>query len=71
MQEPVLSVDDVLKLVKDMMSYPFPQICRHDVALRLMDALQRKGWKAPDDLCRAVVKCQDDEALRLLERHAE
>ena len=56
----------VLRLVDRLLRFPFPTICRHAVAGDLLDALERSGFPLTQELAEAVVKAQDDRALRLL-----
>lgn len=67
MSEPVLTVQEVLGMVKRLMSLPFPQICRHSVALDLLSALESKGWNPPAKLCKAICQADDCEALKEIE----
>lgn len=66
--EPNLNLEDVLQIIKGLMKFPFAQICRHSVALDLVSALEQKGWKPPEELCRAICRAEDDVALNLIEK---
>lgn len=69
--EIVLTVDDVLKMIRNLMKFPFPQICRHAVALDLISILEEKGWNPPNDLVKAVTRAWDDIALEELAKLEE
>ena len=57
----------VLRMVDRLLRFPLPTICRHAVAGDLLDALERSGFPPlTQELAGAVVRAQDDRALRLL-----
>lgn len=64
---PSLPQDVVLTIVKNLLRFPFPQICRHSVALDLLGALEAEGYPLSLDLATAVCRARDDEALAILE----
>lgn len=58
-----ITTDDMLKLVEDLVSFPFPQVCKHLAAGWIVYLLESKGllsheqaYALADKLCRA-----DDE----------
>lgn len=57
---------DILRLVENLMKFPFPTICRHAVASGLLSMLEEKGWPCPANLAEAVVKAEDQKALDIL-----
>ena len=67
MSEPHLSVEDVLKLVSNLMKLPFPKICRHSVALDLISVLEQKGWTVPDGLAKAICQADDETAIEIIQ----
>lgn len=61
-----LPLDVVLNEVRWLLDFPFPQVCRHLVAGRLLDQLERHGYPLTNGLARAVVRAEDEKALELL-----
>jgi hypothetical protein len=61
-----LPLDVVLSEVRWLLTFPFPQVCRHLVAGRLLDQLERHGYPLTHELAGAVVRAEDDDALELL-----
>jgi hypothetical protein len=57
---------ELIKLMERMLNFPFPQICRHLVACDILELLEKYGAKISQDLARAVVRAEDEEALMLL-----
>jgi hypothetical protein len=57
---------DILNMVRNLMKFRYPQICRHLVAADLLSLLDSKGASVSADLADAVVNANDEEALRLL-----
>lgn len=62
----MLTDKDVLQIVKKLMNFPFPTICRHAVASDLLSMLEERGWKCPRDLAESVIKAEDQKALDIL-----
>ena len=63
---------DIMGLVKRYVEFPFPQICRHLVALELLSLLESKGHKLDTKMvaavCNADADDDDDEtALKLIQ----
>lgn len=57
----------LLKLVRGLLDYPFPQVCRHLVAHDVLTIMKESGVEIPDELLRAVTHAKDDEAKQILE----
>ena len=60
---------DIYKLIKQMLGFPFPQICRHDVACRLISLLEERGYPIDEEFVKAVVAADDETALSLLPKN--
>jgi hypothetical protein len=58
----------LLRQVERLLKFPHPTICRHFVAGNLLDALERSGFPLTQALAGAVVRAEDDRALRLLKK---
>jgi hypothetical protein len=43
--------------------YPFPQVCKHLIACRVLSTMEEIGFEIPASLARAVVTCDDETAL--------
>ena len=64
-----LSAKDMIKgLIKRLLKFPNPTICRHLVAASLLDILERGGTGVSEELAKAVVGADDELALLLLEK---
>lgn len=61
-----IPADVVLTMVKKLMEFPYPTICRHAVGLDLLGALAKHGHPVSSELLDAVCCARDDEALELL-----
>jgi hypothetical protein len=61
-----LTEADVYDVVRGLLEFPYPTICRHLVAGNLLDLLEQRGHAVDDDLVRAVVRADDARALALL-----
>lgn len=59
---------DLLKMALGLVRFPYPQICRHSVALDVMQVLQDSGMELPEPLVKAIVDSSagDEEAERIL-----
>lgn len=53
-------------MIDRLLTFPFPQICRHNVACTLLDILERHGYPVSTELAGAVVRAEDEIALTLL-----
>ena len=58
---------DIVRIVDGLLKFPFPQICRHSVALDLLSLLKENGIDVSEELAVAVIKADDDTALSLIE----
>lgn len=58
---------ELLRMVRNVVSGPFPQICVHTVASGLLSLLEDSGYPLSDDLANAVVRADDATAVRLLD----
>ena len=66
MTQPITEAD-VLTLVRGAIKFPFPQVCKHLVALDLLNLLITKGYEVREELASAVVEARDEDALQLLD----
>lgn len=67
-----LPAHEVLDIVQRLLQFPLPTICRHAVAADLLSALEAHGYPVSNELAGAVVRAEDDVALKLLRaRHRE
>jgi hypothetical protein len=64
----VLSESVVFGMIASLLRFPFPTVCRHLVAADLLSALEEAGLGIPQELARAVVAADDENALTLLEQ---
>lgn len=54
------ALDDAWRAV---LRYPFAQVCKHLIAANMLSNMEEIGFDVPHDLAKAVVQCDDDEAL--------
>jgi hypothetical protein len=59
--------NDILRMIYNLMKFPFPQICRHLVATDLLSLLEKHGHPVSPELAKAVVQADDLTAIRLLQ----
>ena len=61
--------EKIFKMIKQLMKFPYSQICIHVVASNLLSALEESGYPVTDDfkaLAHAVVFAEDEEAIKLI-----
>jgi hypothetical protein len=56
----------LLKAVRNLLNFPYPQVCRHLIALELLSILEQHGTPIAPELATAVCQANDAEALTLL-----
>lgn len=56
----------VLTMIRRLLEFPYPQICRHLVAAELLAALVEHGHTMPEGLISATWNAHDEEALDLM-----
>lgn len=59
---------EIIKLVEGCLKLPYPRICRHQVALDLLDVLERSGEYISPVLAKAICDAEDNKALDILSR---
>jgi hypothetical protein len=61
------SIEDKLVVaIHNLLHLPFPQICRHLVALDLLSILEQHGATFPPELADAICRAKDEDALQLI-----
>lgn len=65
MSQPITEAD-ILALVRGAVRFPYPQVCKHLVALDLLNMLGEKGYNVREDLAAAIVEARDEDALAIL-----
>lgn len=65
--EAAIPVMDVLRFIRNVIDFPYPQICKHLVAGELLSVLETHGLVVPAALSRAVISADDDRAIAILE----
>lgn len=63
-----ITYGQTIKAVKNLLECPFPQICKHTVALGLLNILKDNGHNIPNSLLEAVVKAEDQMALDIISK---
>lgn len=49
------------ELIKELVAFPYSQICKHYAAIKIVDAMERHGIPMPPkDIVRAIVRADDD-----------
>ena len=67
MCETSVPISELLKLVENLLKFPYPQICRHLVVCDIISLLE-KHIEIPSEFAKAVVRCDDEIALKDLEQ---
>ena len=55
-------------MIRGLLNFPYPQICRHAVALDLLNLLEQNGATLNSDMVIHIVQADDEKALALVER---
>lgn len=65
-------IQDIWKMVeRAATALPFPTICRHRVALDLLELLESHGEIIPPELCKAVCDADDAKCAELFDFYRE
>ena len=59
---------DLITLLEGLLTYPYPNICRHFVAGELLSIFEKHNIPVTNELAKAVVQCDDDKALEHLNK---
>lgn len=62
----MITTKQTITLIERLLKFPYPQICRHSVALDLLSCLEENGKPMPTELVKAVCRAEDKEALDIL-----
>ena len=62
----MISKQDILKVIKELIEFPDSKICKHHVAATLLSLLEAKGYKLDNDLVKAIVDADDETSLSIL-----
>jgi hypothetical protein len=65
-----IKAEVLIALIKRTIKFPYPQICKHLVACDLLQILEEAGNPVSQELARAVVRAEDERAVKLLENYA-
>ena len=63
-----LSKEQLKKLFRSLLRFPYPQICRHLVIMDILSLIEENGVAPNKDFTRAVCKSDDYTAFELLEK---
>ena len=64
----VIDETDIYPMIRRLLRFPFPQICRHFMALNLLSLLEQKGMVISVALAKAIMEGDDETALIELEK---
>jgi hypothetical protein len=53
-------------MIISLISFPYPQICKHLVACDLLSIIEEHGGDVPYELAQAIAQANDERALELL-----
>jgi hypothetical protein len=61
---------DIYKVMLDLVTHPFSQICKHSAACELYTLLEQKGVDIPVELAASLVAASegDEESIKILKR---
>lgn len=66
----VITAEDVLNLIRKLMNFPAPTVCRHYVTADLLSLMESRGYPVDGafvELVDAVIACDDDRAIELID----
>ncbi len=58
--------DVIMGFVKNLLDFPYSQICRHLVAHDLLTTLAENGLSVPEELLSAITKANDEDAKEII-----
>lgn len=58
----------ILKLIKNLINFPSPKICKHAVMLDLLNLLEESGYKININLVDAILDSDDEKAGILINK---
>lgn len=64
----MIDAAEIVNEIKWLLNFPFPQVCRHLVATRLLAVLDEAGVSISKELISATFNADDITALPLLEK---
>lgn len=59
------------QMVQNWIKFPFPKICKHTVALDLLNILEKKGCNINAEIVKSISDCEDGKTLELLEKYTK
>lgn len=62
---------EILKIVRGLIKFPYPQICRHMIACELLGLLKDSGEDISDELMRYVVRADDISSYPIINEMIE
>ncbi len=65
----MIANEQIFGMIKRLLSFPYPTICRHSVAADLLSLLEESGEEITDsfaELAKHIIEAQDQEALHYL-----
>lgn len=59
---------DIYYMIVGLLKFPFPQVCRHFVALELLSLLEKNGYEVSEELAKYISKASecDYEAIEMI-----
>ena len=68
-----LLIRGVLRVMQEMIEFPYAEICRHNVACSLYGMLEKHGVELPVELAKTLVDCSegDERSLEIIENLLE
>lgn len=67
MSKKIFDIEDLYFLLKDVLSYRTPQVCKHAIGCNILTLIERKGIDLNKELVASVVEADDDKAFEILD----
>jgi hypothetical protein len=64
-----ISDSDLYELIRNFISFSDSKICKHKVAIDILNLIEKSGNKISDELVRSIINADDETTLELLKKY--
>lgn len=64
-----ISVSDLYKLIRNFISFDDAKICKHKVALDILNLIEKSGNKISVELVKSIINADDENTIKILTKH--
>lgn len=64
-----ISVSDLYELIRNLISFSDRKICKHKVAIDILNLIEKSGNKISGELVRSIINADDETTLELLKKY--